>query len=192
MDSDEIMFFTSNIYAGILLLAILVVILLYTYFLNKNKHFLIFDPLYTFFAGFIIVYVVQPIRYYEEFISWHSNGEWVLIQTLFWGLIGLLCVILGYELGYGKKIISKIPRLPRKLDKLKYFKCSLAFILLGVFGYFLFFNSAGGMKNWLAISRGGTDFNRISSYTSQIPNLLFIGTLLLVIGLNIFEIKHIL
>ncbi len=141
--------------------------------LISAKRWLLFDPLNAFWAGVFIVYVVQPVSFAETLISWHGDG--VFEETLFWIFIGLLCVVIGYEHGIGPLRSRIIPRCPDRLIPSRLALSGYLLIGIGVVGYLYLFTSAGGVTNWLAVGRGGTDYANISGYLALLDELFAVG-----------------
>jgi hypothetical protein len=172
----------TTLLTDVLLLGIAGLIILHTLSLVRRKRLLLLDPLYAFWGGIIIVYIVQPLSYGRIFIEWHS--EEIVEATLGWTLLGLLCVVWGYEWNLGARLGLKLPEAPARLSPVKLTIAGCGFLFLGAMGYLYLFASAGGVNEWLAIGRGGTDYENISGYVAQLADLLPLGVILLLFQMH--------
>lgn len=173
------MFFTPSIIADFFLLGIVGAITIHALTLGLRRRFVVFDPLNMFWAGAVVIYFYQPIAFSDQLIEWYGQG--VLEVTLFWVLVGLSLVVIGYEGKWGAKWGKHIPTLPRQLSGGGLFGASLSLIGLGFAGYAVEFSSAGGIEKWASVARGGTDWETISSYWGILTSLLPAGVGLLVL-----------
>jgi len=167
----------STLLGDVLLLSIAGLMIAHTLSLIRRKRLLLLDPLFAFWAGILVIYVGQPLSFRQIFIEWHS--EELFEATLGWTLAGLLCVLWGYEWSLGVRLGLKLPRAPAKLSPVKLAVAGYGLVFLGSLGYLYLFASAGGVKEWLAVGRGGTDYENISGYVAQLADLLPLGVVLL-------------
>jgi hypothetical protein len=165
------------ILADFFLLGIAGLMIVHALSLLKRKRFLLLDPLFAFWAGIIIIYIGQPLSYSQIFIEWHSAN--VFIATLGWTLLGLFCVVAGYESALGVRLGLKLPPSPARLSPIRLSFAGYGLIFLGGLGYLYLFASAGGVDEWLAVPRGGTDYDNISGYLALLADLLPLGVVLL-------------
>src|SRR5205085_4877795 len=83
-------------------------------------------PLNMFWAGAIILYLYQPIVYFDYFVAWY--GQDVLEETLLWVLLGLSFVVIGYEGRWGVRWGEMVPALPQYLSRQGLFGAALSLI----------------------------------------------------------------
>ena len=81
------MIFTPSIVVDVLLLMIAGIMVGHALTLKLRRRFVVFDPLNMFWAGAIILYLYQPIVFFDYFVAWY--GQDVLEETLLWVLLGL-------------------------------------------------------------------------------------------------------
>ena len=143
---------------------------------------MLLDPLFAFWAGILVIYVGQPLSYRQIFVEWHS--EELLETTLGWTLLGLLCVLWGYEWNLGVRLGLKLPQAPVQLSPVKLSIAGYGLVFLGVLGYLYLFASAGGVNEWLSVARGGTDYENTSAYVAQLTDLLPLGVILLLFQMH--------
>ncbi len=172
----------STLLSDALLLCIGGIIVAHTLSLICRKKLFLLDPLFAFWAGVCVIYIGQPLSYRDVFIKWH--GEQLFDATLAWILLGLLCVILGYEWSLGIRLGLKLPQAPGRLSAAKLSFAGYSLILLGLIGYLYLFASAGGLTAWLSVGRGGTDYDNISGYIAQLADMLPVGALLLLFQIH--------
>jgi hypothetical protein len=172
----------STLLGDVLLLCIAGLMIAHTLSLISRKRLLLLDPLFAFWAGILVIYVGQPLSYRQIFIEWHS--EELFETTLGWTLLGLLCVLCGYEWSLGMRLGLKLPQAPAQLSPVKLSTAGYGLIFLGVLGYLYLFASAGGVNEWLSVARGGTDYETISAYVAQLTDLLPLGVVLLLFQMH--------
>jgi hypothetical protein len=165
-----------------LLLGLVGVMVVHAVSLLRRGKLLLLDPLFAFWAGILVIYVVQPIADSAIFIEWHSVR--VFDETLAWTLLGIVCVVIGYEWNFGVWLGAKVPQAPARLSPLKLSFAGSGFIFLGLLGYLYLFHSAGGVYEWLAVPRGGTDYDNVSGYLAQLSELLPLGMILLLFQMH--------
>lgn len=149
------MIFTFVILSGI-------VMLLFVYRQIRAKIFFPFDPIIMFFAGCFYIYILQPYKYLDTLLSWHHDGEMVFFQTSFAVFLSMLMVIAGYCSKFAQQLSQKLPKVDYSFSKTKVSWLILFAFLLSLSGYWFCFQSAGGLQHWLAVPRGGTDYEKIS------------------------------
>ena len=173
---------------GILLLvAIVALIGAHSVSLALRKRFQLLDPLFAFWGGVLVIYVGQPIFYGATLIQWHSPA--IYEETLFWTLFAILFVILGYERRAGVQLGNRLPRMPERLVPRKLTLAGYVLIGLSLVGYYILFDSAGGLQQWLAVGRGGTDFTNLSGYVTQCAELLPVGVILLLFQIQVERVS---
>src|SRR5260221_2899979 len=173
---------SSTLLGDLLLLCIAGLMLVHTLSLIGRKRLLLVDRLFAFWAGILVIYVGQPLSYRQVFIEWHS--EELFEATLGWTLGGLLCVVWGYEWNLGVRLGLRLPQAPGQLSPAKLSLAGYGFLFLGVLGYLYLFASAGGVREWLSVGRGGTDYENISGYLAQLADLLPLGVILLLFQMH--------
>lgn len=180
------MIFTSSVAVDVLLLMIVGVMVGHGLTLKSRRRFLVFDPLNMFWAGAIILYLYQPIAYFDYFVAWY--GLDVLKETLLWVLFGLTFVVIGYEGRWGVRWGRMVPALPQHLSPQGLFGVALSLTALGLCGYFVQFSSAGGIARWTSVARGGTDWDKVSGYSAILTALLPAGIGLLVLHVEMHRV----
>lgn len=173
------MLLTSSILIDFLLIGIFFILLGHSWVLYQRRRFVVFDPLNFFWAGALVIYVIQPIQYYEQLIAWY--GEGVILETLFWIAFGIAFVIIGYEARRGVRWGRKIPEMPQKLSPKGLFTVAFVLIVAGLYGWKLTFDSGGGLLKWAATSRGGSDYENLSNYVTALAALVPVGVGLLLL-----------
>ena len=168
---------TPSITGDLFLLAIVALIGTHTFISWSRGTWILFDPLNTFWAGVLVCYVLQPISGADLFISWH--GEPIFSKTLFAALWGLSFVVLGYELNQARSAALAIPPLPDKLSPAGLLVAGITLIALSLFGYYYIIQKSGGWSEWVAVGRGGTDYEAVKGYLPELANMLPAGILLL-------------
>jgi len=172
----------STLLGDILLLCIAGLMAAHTLSLISRKRLLLLDPLFAFWAGIFVVYIIQPLSFRPIFVEWHS--EELVDATLGWTLLGLFCVVWGYELNLGMRLGLMLPQAPAKLSAFRLTAAGYGAAALGLVGYSYLFASGGGVSEWLAVGRGGTDYDAISGYVAQLPDLLPLGVILLLFEMH--------
>jgi hypothetical protein len=165
-----------------LLLGIVTLMGLHTLSLARRGRLMLLDPLFSFWAGILVVYVAQPLSFRHLFLEWHSAQ--LIDEALAWTLVGIACVMCGYEMDHGVRLGVRLPPAPDELAPLKLACAGYVLLLLGVVGYIYLFQSAGGVREWLAVGRGGTDYENISAYLGGLADLLPVGVLLLLFQMH--------
>ena len=168
---------TPSIIADLLLLGILGLISGHGYYLYRQRRWLLFDPLNLFWGGVLVCYVEQPISHAATFIGWH--GEELFCRTLFWVLIGLVCVVVGYEIRWGGVFARKLPKMPEKMWAWRVSVLACVLILLGLASYAYDMHAVGGAQVWLSVGRGGTDIEGSSAYFRELQHFLPVGIIVL-------------
>jgi len=170
---------TPSIVVDVLLLMIAGVMLGHCFTLKMRRRFVVFDPLNMFWAGAIILYLYQPIVFFDYLVAWY--GQDVLEETLLWVLFGLSFLVIGYEGRWGIRWGKIFPPLPRHLSGPGLFGAALSLIALGLYGYSIEFASAGGIDRWASVARGATDWDKVSGYSAILTSILPAGVGLLVL-----------
>jgi len=62
----------STLLGDILLLCIAGLMAAHTLSLISRKRLLLLDPLFAFWAGIFVVYIIQPLSFRPIFVEWHS------------------------------------------------------------------------------------------------------------------------
>jgi hypothetical protein len=168
---------TATPFGDFAIVCLLAVIGAHVALLHSQRRWLLFDPLNMFWAGYLVVYVLQPIKYGDVFIVWYSSE--VFDQTLFWTVCAAVAVIVGYESGLGQSAGRWLPRLPERLCPARTGLAAIALLAVGLLGYGELVASAGTLGTWLSVARGGTDWEAISGYVAVLADLLPIGVLVL-------------
>jgi hypothetical protein len=162
-----------------LLLITTVLIGVHYYLEKKRQHWQLLDPFNAFLAVFFIIYVLEPLGFYKPLHT--SYGDPILYRTqlsIIWALPWLL---LGYHLKVSQRIGLKFPNMPAKLRPDLLQVAGLVMICLGIFGYAYSANSAGGLTAWLAVGRGGTDYEATTGYGVVLETFLPVGVILLLL-----------
>jgi hypothetical protein len=178
---------TAYPWANLWILGSVALIAGHSLYLHRHGRLLLFDPLMSFWGGFFICNVKQPLSYSDIFVNWHSEA--VFNQATFLSLLGIACVVAGYEMDWGPRLAWRLPRLTRRMDPGLYFRAALVATCLGLSSYYWLFDSAGGMWEWLSYGRGGTDYGAVSGYIREINKLTPIGAYLLAIHVSIHPVS---
>jgi hypothetical protein len=166
-------------WANLWLMASIALIAGHTLYLRQQGRLFVFDPILTFWGGYFMCYVLQPLSYSEIFVNWHSVD--VFNRSTFFSFVGISCVVIGYEMKQGHYLGLKIPSLTRTLDPERFFKAALILTALGVSSYYWLFQSAGGMWEWLSYGRGGTNYELVNGYVREVEKLTPIGAYMLIL-----------
>lgn len=181
------MFFTPSLFVDFLLLLILLLILAHSLSLYWRGRWFVFDPINFFWVGVSVLYIQQPISYYDNFQKWY--GDPLIIETLAWVAFGILFLIIGYEANWGKRWAEKIPQMPRQLSSKGLTISALLLICVGLLGWKVMFDSAGGLHAWASVARGKTDWENLSGYTAVVAALAPLGVSLLVLNAEMYRAK---
>ncbi|HTB34758.1 MAG TPA: hypothetical protein VK842_07835, partial [bacterium] len=179
---------TAYPWANFWLLATMLLIAGHAFFLWRRKRFFLFDPLMTFWGGFLICNIMQPLSYSDIFVNWHSVDNFNL--SCFYSFLGVVCVVWGYEMDLGQRIGYRIPHVTRKLDPDRFFVAAIILSALGISCYYFLFQSAGGMWEWLSYGRGGTDYDKVNGYIREMEKLTPIGIYLLILHVTMHPVSR--
>ncbi|PPD49816.1 MAG: hypothetical protein CTY16_03075 [Methylobacter sp.] len=170
--------FLESEIADFLLMSIIALILGHTMKLYYQKRWFALEPLNAFWVGIYMSYI-SPIISFENILrSWHADG--VFEETLFWILFGFIWLIVGYELKIGVRLGRHLPRIADNISPFKLKLFGWLLVGLGFIGYIHLFESSGGFYAWVAVPRGGTNYEEIIGYLGQLADLLPAGISLLV------------
>lgn len=184
------MVFTSSTLIEFFILGIIFIIFGHFWSLYQKKRWLVFDPLNFFWAGASVIYIIQPIRHYQQLIGWY--GEGLILETLFWIIFGIAFVIIGYEARWGIRWGNKIPAMPRELSPKGLLIVAFVLIGAGLYGWKLTFDSGGGILMWAATSRGGEDHENLSGYVTALAALAPVGVGLLLLHVGMHRVNNLL
>jgi hypothetical protein len=140
------------------------------------------DPLNAFWAGVLVIYVIQPIQFGDVFIRWHTAG--VMEWTLGCSLLAFGFLVLGYEAPLGATMGQKLPQMPRRLSGVALTVVAWGLIGLGLVGYVYLIGTSGSLWEWLETPRGGTNWRVVNAYIAMLTSLLPIGIMLLLFCVN--------
>jgi hypothetical protein len=168
---------TPTLFGDFAILCVLAMIGAHAALLYAQGRWLLFDPLNMFWAGCLVVYVLQPVKYGDVFVVWYSSE--IFDQTLLWIVCAAAAVIVGYESGLGRGAGRFLPHFPERLCPARTALAAVALLAAGLLGYSQLIASAGSLGAWLSVARGGTDWQAVSGYVAVLADLLPIGVLLL-------------
>jgi hypothetical protein len=168
---------TPTLFGDFAILCLLAMIGAHAALLCAQGRWLLFDPLNMFWTGYLVVYVLQPVKFGDVFIVWYPSE--IFDQTLLWIVCAAAAVIVGYESGLGQGAGHSLPCLPERLRPGRTAFAALALLAAGLLGYSQLIASAGTLGAWLSVPRGGTDWQAVSGYVAVLADLLPIGVLLL-------------
>lgn len=174
--------------AGVGVAFTVIIVALHSWFLVKQRRWFAFDPLNTFWAGVLVCYVLQPLAHAATFVQW--QGRDVVTATTWWIAVSLVPVAAGYNSRLGPQIGRRIPHPPVRLHPRKLFLSSWVLIGLGLMGYVYQMASAGGLRAWASVARGGTDWARVSAYTAGLAKLLPLGSILLLFHVEMHRVPR--
>ncbi len=166
----------------VLILVIVAIMIVHAIRVRNRRRWFLLDPLNLFWAGALVVNVLQPIEYANTFVDWHSVE--IFQKGLLWTAIGFLFVVLGYESRLGVRLGLKHFRISTQLRPERVWIIGWIFVGIGVYAYATFMASAGGPKEWLSIGRGGTIQDAFSGYFRELEHALPFGVTLLLFSLN--------
>ena len=173
---------TSHQLGYLLAVGIVVLIGAHTVSLIRRGRWRVLDPLYTFWGGVVMVYVVQPVQHGELMARWHAPGT--LALTLAWSLFGFAFVAAGYESRLGVRGGLSLPALPARLAPQRLLLAAGVLIGLGLVGYGHLIGTVGNVWEWLAVSRGATEWRIVNGYLAMLTNFLPLGVMLLLFVVN--------
>lgn len=148
-------------------------------YVARTRKFLLIDPLNVFWAGFIVVYVIQALELGVELVPMHSAGT--LEASFTWILVAMCGVIAGYESPLGNRLGKRWPKLPPHLSANKITTAAFLSLAAGIYYYVPLVRSAGGLDEWLSVGRGQTDWEQISGYLGLLDPMIAFGITLLVL-----------
>ena len=174
--------------AILLISAIVGSIVFHSWRLWSRRQWFCFDPLNTFWAGIIVVFVLQPLKYGDTCNSWHIPGT--MEKALLWAVVSVAAVSLGHNAKLGAEWGYRLPRMPSRLDPGKVYIAALVLIAVGILGYGILMATAGGIKEWLAVGRGATDFEKLKvGYVRWLPHALPAGVALLLFHVGFHRVS---
>lgn len=155
-----------------------IVIIWHTYSLAKRRLFNVFDPLNAFWAGMLVVYFLQPIDFYDVFVSWYGRGA--VQYAAFVSLLSVLCVIWGYESKLSYRVFGAFPIIPSKVSPDHLLWGGWLLVAIGAAAYAVIISEAGGIDAWLAIGQAKSAESLVSSYTFLAAQFWPLGVTLLI------------
>ena len=161
-------------------LLLMAIISLHATYLIKKRRFLLFDPLNMFWAGFLVVYVMQSLELSTEISEKYTRD--VIMQTLLWCAVSAVCVIAGYESGLGKRVSTYVPRMPSEPVRSRFLVIAAGIFLAAVLGIATKVSGAGGLDAWASVGRGGQVYAGLSPILNiiiQFELFLHYGAILL-------------
>ncbi len=173
---------TSSLLADSLIVLILALMAGHAVYVNNKRGWLAFDPLNAFWAGAVVIYVLQPIEFGSILVRWY--GVEVLEETLVWVIFGLVFVIIGYESKLGVGWSRRIPAVPESLNPNKLFIAGMALTALGTLSYAAIIAAAGGLDEWASIGRAKAAARLVSGYVGTLQVLVPAG-----LGLMLFHVE---
>lgn len=171
------MLFTPSIIDDLLIIAIAGTMALHSLRLASQRRWLAFDPLNFFWLFAFSTYVMQPIMFHNSLVEW--NGQNMVTLALFYSFLAMVAVAVGYELATGVRLGLKLPVFPLRLNPVRFRNVGIVLIFLGLIGYAYLIASAGSLRAWLSVARGGTDYEAINAWYGQLAFFLPLGIILL-------------
>lgn len=178
---------TGSVLSDLLIVLIIFIFILHVYYQKLKHRWFVFDPLSFFWAGVFVIYIIEGISSYRDYVFYF--GEDIVQLTLLWIFFGLIFLHFGYYLKMGKQLAMCAPQLPAVLSPNRLFGVSLILMTMGLLGWKLLFDTAGGFFAWVAVPRGGTDWENISGYADSLTGLLLVGISLLVLHVEMHRRK---
>src|SRR5262249_31471966 len=154
----------------LLVIGIVVLIVAHTVAQVRRGRWRVLDPLYAFWGGVLIVYVVQPVQYGELFVRWHAPETFAL--TVAWPLFGFAFVVAGYEARLGVRAGLNVPALPARLAPQRLLVAAGVLVGLGLVGYGHLIATVGDVWDWLAAPRGATEWKDVNGYIAMLTSFL--------------------
>jgi hypothetical protein len=147
--------------------------------LSRQGRWTVFDPLNFFWVGVFVIYIIEVMSNYDAYELWY--GQAVVEDAMMWTFVGLVFLHVGYHLRVGRSLAARLPALPAKLARIPFLWVSIAFIVAGLAGWAIIFDSSGGLHEWATEPRGNVDWSAISGYVGTIADLLNVGVFLFVV-----------
>jgi hypothetical protein len=177
------MIFTGSFLLELLLLLTVAVVGIHVLIERRRNHWQLIDPLNIMFGVFIIIYVFEPIAYFDALRS--AYGETTLLRTQCYVIWAMICLTVGYHLPVSRRIGLALPSMPSRLRPELLHASGFAMIIIGLLGYAYSISSVGSISEWLSVGRGGTDYMSISGYGYMLESFLPIGVVLLALGVEL-------
>jgi len=147
--------------------------------LQRQRRWTVFDPLNYFWVGAFVIYVFEVMSNYDTFELWY--GQAAVEDAMMWTFFGLVMLHVGYHMKLGRQLSDRLPALPPRLARIPFLWASISFIIAGLWGWIVIFDSSGGLHEWATQPRGNVDWEAISGYVGTIADLLNVGVFLLLI-----------
>lgn len=173
------MFLTSSVFSDFCLIGIVAVFFWHFRRLARTGRWTVFDPLNFFWAGVFVIYVIDALSNHDAYSLWY--GESVVEDALMWTLFGVVFVHIGYHIKTGARFAGHLPELPEQLARAPFLWVGVIFTLVGVCGWILLIESAGGISSWAGASRGAVDWEITSGYLGTMADFLYVGVFLLLL-----------
>lgn len=170
---------STSTWALPLVIAVVALFVGHCVWLARRARWSPFDPLNLFWGGALVCYVNQPLSYGDVYAAWHSAGT--LEVALAYVLLGMACVVVGYELPWGRSLAFRVPSVPATLLNGRALLGGATLVAMGLSGSIYLMSTAPSIADWLAVGRGGTDWGSTIGYLAQLENLLPIGIVFLLV-----------
>lgn len=184
------MLFTESILNDLLIIAIVGIMVLHGLRLAAQQRWMAFDPLNFFWLFAFSVYVMQPVMFHKSLLEWNGPGQVTL--ALLYSAIAMLAVAVGYEQATGVRLGLKLPVFTASLNPTRFRNIGFILICLGLLGYAYLVASAGSLKAWFSVARGGTDYDAINAWYGQLAFFLTLGIILLNFHVEMHPVSHVL
>ncbi len=177
------MFFTPSFLFDFLIFITMVLIGVHLYIEKRHNHWQLIDPFNACLGVFAVIYIFEPIAYFDALRSAYGDGGMLLTQL--WIIWAIIWLMVGYQLPFSRKLGNKLPSMPASLRPELLAGAGGVMIALGILGYLYTFASAGGIWNWLSVGRGGTNLEATTGYGVVLETFLPIGVILLLLRVEL-------
>lgn len=157
---------TPSTLGAFLILALLALILGHAWVQWKSRRWMLLDPLNTFWGGVVVCYIQQPLLGADMFMSWHKDG--VFEKALLATLVGLIFVVVGYELRFSSRLVRHVPLLPQRFDSDRLFQAATTVTVIGLIGHYFVISRSGGWSQFISVGRGAVDITQVQGYWPQL------------------------
>lgn len=171
------MIFTPLIAADLMIVVLLGLLVWHLRLQVRRRRFMLLDPLMMFWAGILVCNVYEPFQDGVTYLSWH--GDAVFLKSLALVILGCTFVVIGYDGPIGVRLGNLLPPFSRGRRIRGISVLGISSLVIATVGYVLQWRTSGGLREWLQVGRGATDYEALSGYSASLIHFLPLGVFLL-------------
>jgi uncharacterized membrane protein len=142
----------------------------------QRKRFIAFGAMSSFLGGIVVVYVIEAIVGEDALVTWY--GSPATAYTIFLAGVSVLTVYAGYNGKLARRAANRLPVVASEVNLGKLYAITICAVIVGVCAYIPLIATAGSFSDWLAVPRGGTDWEVASTAAFGLTRLVEAGALL--------------